>query len=296
MINRFILSFYLFLFLLDTFSLLWSANPLEPDAHFNYYYREANAYYQKRQFIDALLLYEKLLTHKNYDAHLHYNVANTYYQLHKSDTSQPHHLAKSIYHYHQAIALKSDYQPARNNLTIVLEESLLEVDANLLNEPKNLFARLGILNIFSYQLLNPKIQARWLASSIFALAISICVFILSLWFRLSSSKHWIRIGLVGLNILAGCFYLMLVSKMFSSSPAMALERLNKQAIISAKNVETKIKPSDTEIIQGFELVEGQRVKIIKEKDGWVLIALANGNSGWIKTNEILIFNAASQTN
>ena len=223
----------------------------------------ANAAYAKGDFAKAIELYEAVLKEKGESVTVYYNLGNSYYKANK--------IAPSILNYERALLLDPGNSDIRFNLDMA---KLKTVD---------------------------KIEP-------------IGEFFLTSWFRsvqnLLSTDAWSTFAIVCFILLIGCLFLFFFSrkiliKRLSFYAGICLLVLvvfgnifaydqNKTltehtgAIIFVPTTTIKSSPAEsgTDL---FILHEGTKVKLRNNKIGdWNEIETADGNVGWIKSDEIVV--------
>lgn len=241
-------------YILFLFPLFFSAQPLADSA--------ANAY-KKQEYKKASEYYEKILSGGQCSASLYYNLGNAYYK--------DNHLGKAIYCYELAKKLNPGDDDIKNNLRLANSKTIDKI------EPKENFLagaiKSGLFNLFS--------DAGWAWLSIF-LAIftlsSLFIFLVSKKQALRRSFFWMgAIGIIGFIIVFVIGY-------------GAAHELNKktQAIVTTSVVQVLNAPNESGKSK-FSLHEGTKLTVLSTNEDWTSVQLANGNEGWIKTNDLGLF-------
>jgi tetratricopeptide (TPR) repeat protein len=221
---------------------------------------QANAAYSDGDFPKAAQLYEEALRENGESADVYYNLGNAYYRLNR--------VAPSILNYERALLLQPGDGDIRFNLEIAKLKAVDKIEPVgefFLTEAYNSVKNAGSTNQWSY--------------------LSIAFFILlvaGLFLYFFSRKIiWKKIGFYsGLAFLVLCF----VTATFAYSQKNKLTHRNTAIIFSAT---TTIKSSpDNSGTDLFILHEGTKVDVKDQLNDWKKIETADGNVGWIKSNEL----------
>ncbi|GHU88180.1 hypothetical protein FACS1894174_04520 [Bacteroidia bacterium] len=223
---------------------------------------EATGAYSKGEFGKAVEIYEKLLETKGESAELYYNIGNCYYRLNKT--------APAILNYERALLLNPGDKDTRTNLEI---------------------ARLKVID--RIEPVGDFFLIEWLQSIQ----------------NLLSTNAWSYLGIICFLFLIGCLVLFFFSRkiilkkcgfyvgiviivlcisanIFAHNQKKKLNNRNT-AIVFAPTVTIKSTPdnSGTDL---FVLHEGVKVVIKSKLGNWNEIEIADGNIGWIKSEDIVI--------
>jgi tetratricopeptide (TPR) repeat protein len=216
----------------------------------------AEQLYENQQYDSALVVYEDLLNQGYHNAVLYYNIGNVYYK--KND------VARAILYYEKAFLLNPHDSDIQHNLDFARAQQVDKIESLGRGFVKSWYARL-------YRLFNPNV---WIVLSI----ISFLLFLSGLALFFFSSKLVYRKS--GFFIGIFLFLVSLVSYISAQSRYTELTA-HEYAIVVEPTVSIKTEPLETSkdltVIHG-----GLKVKIIQEKQDWLLIRLSDGNKGWIK--------------
>jgi tetratricopeptide (TPR) repeat protein len=222
--------------------------------------QSANEAYAKGDFTKAIELYEATLKEKGESAMVYYNLGNSYYKADK--------IAPSILNYERALLLDPGNGDIRFNLEIARLKTVDKI------EPVGEFFLTS--GFRSVQNLLGTDTWSWFAIACFILLIG------SLFFFFFSRKILIK----RLSFYAGIVFLILTifGNIFAYNQDKRLTERNS-AIIFTSTTTIKSSPdeSGTDL---FILHEGTKVKLKSKIGNWNEIETADGNVGWIKSEEV----------
>jgi tetratricopeptide (TPR) repeat protein len=223
---------------------------------------QANESYTKGEFTQAIDLYQKAIEEYGLSSDIYYNIGNCYYRTNK--------IAPSILYYERALLLSPGDKDIRFNLEIAKLKAVDKI------EPVGEFFLTdwynAVLNLFSTN--------RWseIAFVCFILFIGLLVL-----FFFSRKVFVKKVGFYsGLVLLT----LVIFANTFAYNQKKKLTD-RKTAIVFAATVNIKSSPdnSGTDL---FILHEGAKVEIKGQLGNWKEIETADGNVGWIKSEDIEI--------
>jgi tetratricopeptide (TPR) repeat protein len=222
--------------------------------------QQANEAYTKGEFTQAIDLYKQAVEENGVSAEAYYNIGNSYYRTNK--------IASAVLYYERALLLSPGDKDIRFNLEIAKLKTVDKI------EPVGEFFLTdwynALRNLFSTN--------QW---SVIALT-GFILFILSLILFFFTRK----IGLKKLGFYSGLVILVLtvLANVFAYSQKKKLVDRNT-AIVFSPTVTIKSSPdnSGTDL---FILHEGTKVEIKSRLSAWNEIETADGNKGWIKSEEI----------
>lgn len=219
-------------------------------------FEAANRFYQQGQYVQAIEAYEKLIVRQPDNADYYYNLGNSYFRTDR--------IAQSLLAYERARMLAPRDSDIRRNLDYV--RGLLEYRVE---DKRSWYMRAGETAL---ETLTEK-EIVFLASFLyFLLVFSLCVPLLF--------KREIRWGIVRKTLLT----LLAVALAFMAGKEIETKVI-RDAIIMTKQAEVKFGPSDTDQV-AFRLGEGLKVYVVRKRDLWSRVILVNGETGWIKNNQI----------
>lgn len=236
------------LLLLFTVGIAISANPADT-------FKKANDLYRNGNWEEAAKFYETLTAEKPLSAELYYNLGNTYHKMNS--------IGKARLNYERARYLDPRDNDTRKNIEFLkgLIEYRVEDKRNWylkkLNEALSWFTfqELLLLCLFSY-----------------------LVFLMVLFIKLFLRRRIFGRLSVGLGVIFAVTVLCCLFK-YTLSPD------KKLAIVTAASTEARYGPSKEDKTV-FRLVEGMKLSIVKKTEGWYLVRLLNGESGWVPASDI----------
>ena len=221
---------------------------------------EGNKSYQESDFSKATEIYQSIADEGYASYELYFNLGNAHY---KSE-----HIPSAILYYEKALKLKPGDEDVLINLKLA---NLQTVDK--IEPVGNLF-----LDTAWERTLNLSSADEWARNCIVLLFIG---FILLITYLLAAQPLLKKIAFFsGLSILVlGCFFWFLA--------AAQNNRLTNEstAIIFTPNVTVKSAPAG-EGTDLFVIHEGVKVALLQQVEDWYEISLLNGNSGWVKANDL----------
>ena len=223
-------------------------------------YKKANGFYKNGQYDTAIVVYEKIIKTGNIAPEVFFNLGNAYYK--KKDVSN------AVLNYERARKLNPGDDDINFNLQ--LAQTMVVDKINVIPE----FFLSRWWHSFS----------QMLSSDSWAL-LSIILFILTLIALIAylfATMYWLKVVSFWLGILFVAFSLV----SFGNSYFMKQFSENKTgAIIMSASVTLKSSPDDkgTDL---FVLHEGSKVIIIDNVGEWLKIKIADGNTGWLKKDDI----------
>jgi tetratricopeptide (TPR) repeat protein len=224
---------------------------------------QAEKLYSEKKFKEAIVIYEDILTQNKESDKLYFNLGNCYLK-----TNQ---LGKAIYNYELAGKLNPKDDDISVNLNIANSKTIDKID-----NKENYFIgalKSSIANYYSTTSL------AWI--SIFSLIITLSLLIL---FILSKSTLLKRVSFMA-SVLSFC---VCVCAMLTGYFSLNLKKQTHFAIILSHEVKIHTEPNEVSDSK-FSLHEGTKVSVINQTDKWVNIKLANGNEGWVKSNNAGLF-------
>ncbi|MFC1667815.1 tetratricopeptide repeat protein [Chlamydiota bacterium] len=220
-------------------------------------FSKANRKYEEGRYLQAIRLYEEILSLKGTHADVFYNLGNAYFKENQ--------FGKAILNYERALMVDKRHKQARENLSILrsmiqdkepfVKKMLLEIPFLLLKEHVTL-KEILFFSMFLF----------W-----FILAIS-----LGLLFFKSQRKLFFRLTIILMIIL-------IISIL--SGIIVFVNSDDNAGIVMISEVPVLSGPGDTYSIR-FKLHEGTKVFIQEKKYNWYHIYLINKMSGWIREESI----------
>jgi tetratricopeptide (TPR) repeat protein len=224
--------------------------------------RQANEAYTQGEFDRAVELYQKAIEENGVSANAYYNIGNSYYRINK--------IAPAILNYERALLLSPGDKDIRFNLEIAKLKTVDKI------EPIGEFFLTDWYNAVQ----NLHSTNRWSAIAFVCFILFIGALILFFFTR--------KVFIKKLGFYSGIVLLVFVvmANTFAYSQKKKLTD-RKAAIVFAATVNIKSSPdnSGTDL---FILHEGAKVKIKNQLGAWKEIETADGNVGWIKSEDIEI--------
>jgi len=226
---------------------------------YNQSFREGNDAYYKKDFETAIQKYENLIKSGIANPILFYNLGNAYYHLGKKGLA--------IANYERSLDLNPSFKPARDNLNKVLNET----KRNLAVPEEPLWMK--YLFIWHYGI---HIKWTWTISLLFWFTGWTVIGCL-MWMKERYRKGMFVIGIFLITV-GVIFFLSAIVKM-NSVPL---------GVVIVSECPVRITPSENSPSR-FELFEGDRVRVEREEDTWILISTVDNERGWIKNDTIFIW-------
>jgi tetratricopeptide (TPR) repeat protein len=208
---------------------------------------EGNKLYEAGDYINAISLYETLITSFNVkNSILYYNLGNAYYRIND--------IGKAVLNYERALRLSPSDEDIRYNLKFIYSKILNE------NIYPNIF--LNVLSFFSQTTL-------LYLSLIFSILSSIFI-----------SLTLIKNERIFKHLALSATVLFIISFMWLISRVIFIDKVN-WGIIVENNVEVKTAPSEN-APTGFIVPAGKKVILLTVKDKWIAVKLMKENfKGWV---------------
>jgi tetratricopeptide (TPR) repeat protein len=226
-------------------------------------FKEANDFYKKNKFNEAIAEYNEILDKGFESADLYYNLGNAYFKAGK--------IADAILFYERAKRLAPEDEDIDFNLRIA---NLKIVDK--FNEVPKLFFIEWYENIYGMFS-----SDSW---AVLIIIFSFLTFTLLLGYFLIWNILARKVFFFGASI----GLLLLIASILFAIEQSRIEETRDSAIIFSPSVYIKSSPDKTST-DLFILHEGAKVKILDEVGGWKKIRIADGNVGWLpnKTIEVI---------
>ncbi|RPG28661.1 MAG: tetratricopeptide repeat protein [Muricauda sp. TMED12] len=223
-------------------------------------FNEATELYNNGEYSAAIENYEQIIENGEHSASLYFNLGNCYYKLNS--------IGPSIYYYEKALLLSPNNAEIKNNLRFAQNMRLDAIEVVPRTEISKIYkstigllsydgwayvavalAFLFVLGYMAYYFLGPANQKRAaFISSIFSLVIGV-ICILMAYLNFQQYKN------------------------------------NDPAIVFDKEVNVNSEPNaDSSTI--FTIHEGTKVNVLDELDDWKRIRIADGQTGWLKGDNV----------
>ncbi len=219
-------------------------------------FKKANEDYQEGRFQAAAETYEELAARYPNTAVFFYNLGNARFRLGASGAS--------LLAYERALALSPRNGDIRRNLNYV--RGLLEYK---IEDKRNWYLKAleAVLKFFTFN------EILFVSLLLFGL-------FLSGWLWALSSRRGAPWGPTRKTLLI----LSLIFSALLSAKKMQMD-VWRDAVVVAKQAEIRYGPSDTDQV-AFRLGEGLKVYVVDRREDWSRALLWNGESGWVKNNQI----------
>ena len=226
----------------------------------NQLFVEGNKLYKEEKYNQAIEKYLQATKTKQISPELYYNLANAYYKTNK--------VAPSIYYFEKALKLKPNDKAIKINLDQAKQMTLDNIEPM----PKTVWQKLAASTI-------QKLHYNTWAYLAVAFIIIFALLFLGYHF---SNKTATKRTLFITSILSAVFTLLSVWFAFQT---YKIEKNNKYAIVYVPETGVKNAPM-LSAEKVFDLHEGTKVKVLKSKDNWKKIKIADGQTGWITSDEL----------
>ena len=223
-------------------------------------FNQATEFYNKGEYARAIANYEKILANGQHSAELYFNLGNCHYKLNA--------IGPSILNYEKALLLKPNDKEIRNNLGYAQNMRLDAVE----EMPKTELAQIyeGLVNFYSFD--------QWAYLAVAFMLLFVLAYLAYFFLRLASQK---RIAFI--SSMASIF-LGFVCVLFSYLQYQEFKNDNP-AIVFSKEVNINSEPNNSSEIV-FTLHEGTKVNVLEKLNNWKKISIADGQTGWIKAENI----------
>ncbi len=243
-----------YLYILLFFSLISNAQAVDS------LFTKANTLYKNNQYTQALQLYTDIENKNVVSDALYFNMANVYFK-----TNQ---VAPSIYYYEKALQLN----PNDEDILFNLDYANRMIIDNIEPLPQSLGQK------FRENVILKLTYNTW---AILAVIFALLFALLFLLYHFSNSTSKKRLYFITSIITA---VIVLINVAFAHQNKKIVQS-TKYAIVFAAQTDVRSAPTQTGEIN-FELHEGTKVKVLETLDDWKKIKLADGNTGWIHTEDI----------
>ena len=224
-------------------------------------FQAANARYNDTDYLEAIRLYEEIITEKWQSGYLYYNLGNSYFRAGM--------VGQSIWAYNKALKLSPRFENIKYNLEI----ANTKIKDRVTLPPEFLFVELYVelKNIFTF--------FEWVFMSALLLFLSAGFFMVSKVLILNSK--------VAKRLILTLTFSALVLHLITLD--IFLEKNKKTyGIIIFDDVNAFSGPFYGDNTKLFTLNEGTRVSVLQNQGGWVEVVLLNGDKAWIAIEKIRV--------
>jgi tetratricopeptide (TPR) repeat protein len=226
----------------------------------NIAFDSANAAYARMDYKKAIDGYEQILKEKKVSPELYYNLGNAYYKT--GD------LGHAILNYERAKKRSPDDEDIQVNLSFAMQKTEDKIEA----------APALFLQEWKSMVVNAMTERAWSLLCISVLIVSL----LLLGFYIVSTGRMLR----QISFYSGmALFLVCILVFFLARHKYTLESTSDEAVVLSPSVTVNGSPSEKGT-RLFLLHEGTKVTVLEVHDGWSEIRIANGNSGWLKNDQI----------
>lgn len=215
----------------------------------DYYFKQGNAYYETKDYDNAIAMYEKILTRNKESGEIYYNIGNCYFR--KQD------YGRAMLYYIRAKKLIPDSKDLNHNIKII---NTLYIKDKIEN------TRWWILTIIDY--IVSRFNMRTWIVLLISFYILTCLFII---FHIKRFRNPITVVFI-------CVFLLSSYKYYN-------DYYIKKGVIIENNISVLSGPQD-EYDKLFTLNAGSIAKVMEHNNGWMRVRLANGLEGWIVSSAI----------
>ena len=221
---------------------------------------KATEAYNRGEFSEAIINYEKILASGEHSAELYYNLGNAHYKL--------NHIAPSIYNYEKALLLSPNDAEIKNNLSYAKNMTLDAIEQLPETNLRSFYKK--ITGIFTVD--------QWGYAAIIFVMLFVLMYILFRFLRYATQK---RIAFI-LSLVS--LLLCILSVVFAFVTQSDYDK-DAPAIVFAEESIVQAEPNNrSEAV--FRLHEGTKVNVLEELNDWRKIVLADGKTGWIASDDI----------
>ncbi len=223
-------------------------------------FSQATEYYNNGEYNKAIDNYKAILESGQHSASLYFNLGNCYYKLNS--------IGPSIYYYEKALLLDPHDNEILNNLAYAQNMRLDAIEAMPKTEISKIYN--SAINLFGIN------QWAYLAVAF----VSLFVILYLTYFFLSSANK------KRFSFIASIFSIALgVLCILMAYLQQQQQKKDDPAIVFSKEVKVSSEPNqNSDVI--FTLHEGTKVNVLEELDGWQKIWIADGQTGWLLSNNI----------
>jgi hypothetical protein len=227
--------------------------------------------YSKREYGVAVEAFERVAELGFGGSDLYYNLGNAYYKLGQQGEGAPFaqgELGRAILNYRRALKIDSSNDDARYNLDLAVDHTN-DTEALPLGVLATMWAALrGVMSSNGWAILS-------VVLFVAALAI-VLVYLLSNRVVIRKISFFVAIALIIVSIFGTLFSLSLRS----------LNQDSEQAVVMCNSVSSVHASPDNTSKVIRQPSQGVTVKVLREHDQWSEIEFADGEKGWIVTNNI----------
>jgi len=223
-------------------------------------FNEATELYNNGEYSAAIENYEQIIENGEHSASLYFNLGNCYYKLNS--------IGPSIYYYEKALLLSPNNKEIQNNLRFAQNMRLDAIE----EMPKTELSRIYnvIVGMFS--------SDQWAYFAVGFVFLFVLAYMAYYFLRSANQKRATFISSILLLVLGVVCILMAY---------LNYQQYKKDdpAIIFSKEVKVNSEPNNNSSTI-FTIHEGTKVNVLDELDDWKRIRIADGQTGWLKDDNV----------
>jgi len=242
----------IFLLCLLSFTLGYSQN----ETLFN----EATELYNNGEYSKAIENYKQILENGKHSASLYFNLGNSYYKLNS--------IGPSIYYYEKALLLSPNDQEIKDNLRFAQNMRLDAIEEVPTTEISKIYK--SAVGLFSYD--------GWAYLAVALVFLFVLAYMAYYFLRPANQKRAAFISSI-FSLIVGVVCILMAYLNYQQF------KNNDPAIVFAKEVNVNSEPN-VNSNSVFTIHEGTKVNILDELDDWKRIRIADGQTGWLLSDNI----------
>lgn len=217
------------------------------------YFNQGNALYREGDYEAAIEQYERVLSRQLESSHLYFNLANAYYKEGS--------LGQAMLNYERALLLNPRESDINYNYKYIKNE------LELREKERNFVEKLFYAHIQFYSVQEMAQIITLLTGLLFMILILSKYYSWTVWTR--------NVNAAVLAVLIIIFVVGLVDKL----------QFYKDLVICVNKSASRFEPKDDSTIH-YKLIEGQKLKIIREDADWYKIKRLDGKMGWVLKDDV----------
>lgn len=224
-------------------------------------FQKANTLYAKGQYKQAADAYQQILEAGYQSAGVYFNLGNAHYKQGE--------LPEALLYYEKARRLAPGDDDINFNIRLANSKTVDKID----EAPEFFLSKWWKGFILSF-------SADKLATT--AVVLMLIGSGLLIWYFFATASGVKKIAFFS----SIAFFIAAIASVIIAVNQLNYFDGNKQAIVFTSSVNVKTSPADA-VSTAFVLHDGTKVNVLGNNGGgWLKIKLANGNEGWIKTNDV----------
>jgi tetratricopeptide (TPR) repeat protein len=216
--------------------------------------------YNQGDYNKAIASYLGILEQGQHSAELYYNLGNSYYKLNQ--------IAPSIYYYEKALLLKPNDPEIKNNLAYAQNMTLDAIETMPETGVSKIYG--SVVGVLSFD--------QWGYTAVVFMMLFVFLYIAFYYLNYATKK---RIAFIA----ALLFLLMSISATILAFLAFRDFKADQPAIVFSDEVIIKSEPNNRSQ-EVFRLHEGTKLNVIEEFNDWKKIRIADGQIGWLSSENI----------